>query len=461
MIKIYNTFIKTSVRSSGQAICSVFRTSHLSGHPDKCEVRQLTQKNYQPRVIDTLLQESLEASGAVWLQGPKWCGKTWSARQVAQSALMMQDPDESAGYLQQALVKPSLLLAGAVPRLIDEWQVAPVLWDAVRFAVDQRGEMGQFILTGSTMPLRKDTMHSGTGRISRLKMRTMSLFESNESTGQVSLARLFCQDEPEGMAQLPIESIAFAIARGGWPASIGLSGKAALAQAGKYLTAIVENDVFELSDVQRNPRRIMLLMRSLARNIATMASLETLRKDVSGSESELAASTVVAYLDILERLYVVENQPAWSTRLRSKAYLRKSPKRHFVDPSIAVAALHTNPEGLLRDFNTFGYLFESMCIRDLRIYAQKLGGEVCHYCDETGLEADAIITLPDGRWGAVEIKMGQRQVEEAAGNLLKLKQKVDTEVMHPPVFLMVLTGNGYAMKMDNGVLVVPITCLKD
>ncbi|NLO36359.1 MAG: DUF4143 domain-containing protein [Clostridiaceae bacterium] len=263
------------------------------------------------------------------------------------------------------------------------------------------------------------------------------------------------------MALLSIEQLAFAAARGGWPASIGLSDKAALAQAGKYLTSIVENDVFELSDVQRNPRRIMLLMRSLARNISTMASIEKLRKDVSGSESELSAVTINTYLDILERLYVIENQPAWSARLRSKAYLRKSPKRHFTDPSIAVAAMQTNPEGLLRDFNTFGYLFESMCIRDLRIYAQKLGGEVCHYCDETGLEADAIISLPDGRWGAVEIKMGQRQVEEAANNLVKLKKKVDTEVMNPPEFLMVLTGNGYALKLENGVIVVPITCLKD
>ena len=417
--------------------------------------------SYRPRIIDIILREALEASGAVWLQGPKWCGKTWTASQIARSILMMQDPDESANYLQQAMVKPSLLLDGDMPRLIDEWQVAPVLWDAVRHAVDQRGEMGQFILTASTKPLRSETMHSGTGRIARLKMRTMSLFESGESTGQVSLENLFNQETPEGSAQLSIEGLAFTVARGGWPASIGLSDKAALAQAGKYLTSIVENDVFELSDVQRNPRRIMLLMRSLARNLATMASVETLRKDVSGSESELAVSTVNAYLDILERLYVIENQPAWSTRLRSKAYLRKSPKRHFSDPSIAVAAMQTNPDGLLRDFNTFGYLFESMCVRDLRIYAQKLGGEVCHYCDETGLEADAIITLPDGRWGAVEIKMGQRQVDAAANNLLKLKKKVDTDVMQPPAFLMVLTGNGYALKLDNGVLVVPITCLRD
>jgi hypothetical protein len=421
----------------------------------------MTQVGYRPRIIDEILKDALEASGAVWLQGPKWCGKTWTASQIARSILMMQDPDESANYLQQAMVKPSLLLNGDTPRLIDEWQVAPVLWDAVRFAVDQRGKMGQFILTASTKPLRRETMHSGTGRIARLKMRTMSLFESGESTGQVSLEKLFNQEEPEGSAQLSIEDLAFAIARGGWPASIGLPVKAALAQAGNYLISIVENDVFELSDVQRNPRRIMLLMRSLARNVATMATIETLRKDVSGSESELAVSTVNSYLDILERLYIVDNQPAWSTRLRSKAYLRKSPKRHFVDPSIAVAAMQTNPDGLLRDFNTFGYLFESMCVRDLRIYAQKIGGEVCHYSDETNLEADAIITLPDGRWGAVEIKMGQRQVDEAANNLLNLKKKVNTDVMQPPVFLMVLTGNGFAMKLENGVIVVPITCLKD
>lgn len=421
----------------------------------------MTQVGYRPRIIDEILKDALEASGAVWLQGPKWCGKTWTASQIARSILMMQDPDESANYLQQAMVKPSLLLNGDTPRLIDEWQVAPVLWDAVRFAVDQRGKMGQFILTASTKPLRRETMHSGTGRIARLKMRTMSLFESGESTGQVSLEKLFNQEEPEGSAQLSIEDLAFAIARGGWPASIGLPVKAALAQAGNYLISIVEKDVFELSDIQRNPRRIMLLMRSLARNVATMASIETLRKDVSGSESELAVSTVNSYLDILERLYIVDNQPAWSTRLRSKAYLRKSPKRHFVDPSIAVAAMQTNPDGLLRDFNTFGYLFESMCVRDLRIYAQKIGGEVCHYSDETDLEADAIITLPDGRWGAVEIKMGQRQVDEAANNLLNLKKKVNTDVMQPPVFLMVLTGNGFAMKLENGVIVVPITCLKD
>ena len=421
----------------------------------------MEKKGYQKRIVDSVLQEALQASGAVWLQGPKWCGKTWTGMQAARSVVMMQDPDESSNYMQQAQVKPSLLLQGATPRLLDEWQVAPVLWDAVRHAVDQRGEMGQFILTGSTMPLRNATMHSGTGRISTLRMRTMSLFESGESSGEVSLAQLFRHEAPEGIAKPSIEALAFALARGGWPASIGLSEKAALAQAGKYLNAIVDNDVFELQDVQRSPQKIGRLIRSLARNVSTMASIETLRKDVAGAENDLAPGTVSSYLNLLERLFVIEDQPAWSSKLRYSAYLRKSAKRHFVDPSIAVAALQTNPEGLLRDFNTFGYLFESMCIRDLRIYAQEMGGEICHYTDDSGLEADAIILLPDGRWAAVEVKMGQRQVDEAADHLLKLSRKIDTDVMKAPEFLMVLTGNGYALRRPDGVLVVPITCLRD
>jgi uncharacterized protein len=421
----------------------------------------MVQRAYKPRITDKLLQDALEANGAVWILGPKWCGKTWTALQAARSSLMMQDPDQSINYLQQAAVKPSLLLAGETPRLLDEWQMAPVLWDAVRFAVDQRGNMGQFILTGSTMPLRHEVMHSGTGRIARLKMRTMSLFESGESNGQVSLRDLFNGKEPEGKATLSIEELAFAVARGGWPASIGISNEAALSQASEYLKALIQTDIFEVDDVKRDPQKISLLMRSMARNIATIATLETLRKDITGAEGDLAVNTVQSYLEIFERLFVVENQPAWSVRLRSKAYLRKAPKRHFIDPSIAVAALKTSPDGLLKDFNTFGCLFESLCIRDLRIYSQGIDGEVCHYRDETGLEVDAIITLPDGRWGAIEIKMGQRQVDEAFKKLTKLKEKINTEVMNPPSFLMVLTGNKYALKHRNGIFVVPISCLRD
>jgi predicted AAA+ superfamily ATPase len=421
----------------------------------------MAKREYRPRTLDSDLRDALEATGAVWIQGPKWCGKTWTALQASKSSLMMQDPDESANYLKQAAIKPSLLLAGETPRLLDEWQMAPVLWDAVRFAVDQRGEAGQFILTGSTMPLRTEVMHSGTGRISRLRMRTMSLHESGESNGQVSLRALFDGTSPEGVTTLSIEEIAFAVARGGWPASIGTSSRTALSHARRYLSSIIDTDLSEVSHSVRDPQKIESLMRSIARNIATTATIETLRKDIGGREGDLAQNTVQAYLDGLERLFVVEDQPAWNATLRSTARLRKSPKRHFVDPSIAVAALRTNPDGLLRDFNTFGYLFESLCIRDLRIYAQGLDGEICHYRDESGLEADAIVTLPDGRWGAVEVKMGQSQVDEASANLLKLKAKVDADVMNPPSFLMVLTGNGYALRQKNGVLVVPISCLKD
>jgi len=289
----------------------------------------------------------------------------------------------------------------------------------------------------------------------------MSLFESGESNGQVSLRALFDGIEPEGETTITIEELAFAVARGGWPASLGGSDAAALSQAVRYLSAVIETDLPELGGSKRDPRKVSLLLRSLARNVATMATNETIRKDVDGQDGVLAAHTVQEYQSVLERLFVIENQPAWSARLRSSDHLRKSPKRHFSDPSIAVASLRTSPDGLLKDFGTFGLLFESLCIRDLRVYAQGLEGEVCHYHDETGLEADAIVALEDGRWGAIEIKMGQRQVEEASANLLKLKAKVDTEVMRPPSFLMVLTGNGYAVKQKNGVLVVPIGCLRD
>lgn len=417
--------------------------------------------NYNERIADILLVNALDSSGAVLIEGPKWCGKTWTALNAAKSSLLMQDPDESSNYLMQANVKPSLLLEGEAPRLLDEWQTAPVLWDAVRFAVDKRGKVGQFILTGSTMPLLHDVMHTGTGRISRIKMRTMSLYESRESNGQVSLSQLFNGMSPEGESSLTIEELAFLVARGGWPASIQMSSKPALAQANKYYDAILAYDIYEASSSSRELVKMGFLMRSLARNVATVATIETLRKDVFTNRQNLAINTVQSYLDILERLFVIDDQPAWDPKLRSKTYLRKSAKRHFVDPSIAVAALKTNPEGLLKDFNTFGLLFESLCIRDLRIYSQALNGEVYHYNDNSGLEVDAIISLDDGRWGAIEIKMGQRQVEEASANLLKLRDKIDTQHMNPPSFLAVVTGNGYALRQENGVLVVPIGCLKD
>jgi predicted AAA+ superfamily ATPase len=423
---------------------------------EKCHMT----RRYLPRIADKVLCQALTASGAVCIQGPKWCGKTWTATQQAKSMLMMQDPDQAGNYMSMAEAKPSLLLEGEVPRLLDEWQTAPVLWDAVRFAVDKRGEMGQFILTGSTKPLESDVMHSGTGRISRMRMRTMSLSESGDSNGRVSLSQLFAGEEPEGCSELDIEELAFVLARGGWPASIGAADDAALQQARNYLDAIVETDVSEVDGRSRNPARVRALMKSIARNVASSASVATIRSDIAGDDESLSPNTIRAYLTALERLFVIEDQPAWTPALRSKTALRTSAKRHFVDPSIAVAALQTSPAGLLKDFKTFGFLFESLCIRDLRVYAQILGGNVFHYRDQTDLEADAIVALHDGRWGAVEIKMAQAKVEQAAANLLRLKNRVDEEKMHPPAFLMVLTGNGYAMRRRDGVLVVPVGCLK-
>jgi predicted AAA+ superfamily ATPase len=418
------------------------------------------KQKYLPRIADEVLRQALTASGAVCIQGPKWCGKTWTAMQQAGSMLMMQDPDQAGNYMSMAEAKPSLLLEGMVPRLLDEWQMAPVLWDAVRFAVDRRGEMGQFILTGSTKPLDSDVMHSGTGRISRMRMRTMSLMESGESNGRVSLSQLFAGEAPEGLAELEIEELAFVVARGGWPAAIGVTDHVALQQARNYLDAIVETDVSEIDGRSRNPARVRALMKSIARNIGGAASVATIRSDIAGNDESLSPNTIRAYLTALERLFVIEDQPAWSPALRSRTTLRTTAMRHFVDPSIAVAALQTNPDGLLKDFKTFGFLFESLCIRDLRVYAQRVGGDVFHYRDQTGLEADAVVALHDGRWGAVEIKMGQSKVEQAASNLLRLKHRVDEEKMNPPSFLMILTGNGYAMRRKDGVLVVPVTCLK-
>ena len=374
---------------------------------------------------------------------------------------MMEDPDNTRNYMRIAETKPSLLLDGDVPRLLDEWQMAPILWDAVRFAVDDRGKMGQFILTGSTLPLDNEVMHTGTGRITRMIMRPMSLFESGESNGQVSLQALFEGEEPSGAASIDIIDLAFVISRGGWPAAIGVSDKIALAQAQQYLDAIIEIDVSKVDGIGRNPARVRVLIKSLARNIASTASNETIRDDIEGEDESLSPNTIRSYLNALQRLFVIEDQPAWSPALRSKTAIRTSDKRHFVDPSIAAAAMDIGPKKLLKDFNTFGLLFESLCIRDLRIYAQKLGGEVYHYRDKTDLEADAIVALRDGRWAAIEIKMGQKQIDQASENLLKLKDRIDAEKMNPPSFLMVLTGNGYAFKQKNDVLVVPVGCLRN
>ncbi len=419
-------------------------------------------KNYLPRIYDALLTRKLRHSGAVLVTGPKWCGKTSTALVASESVIYMQDPDKSGAYKTAADTKPSILLEGDVPHLIDEWQMAPVLWDAVRFAVDQRQAVGQFVLTGSAVPIDNTVMHTGTGRISRLTMRTMSLYESKESNGSVSLKDLFEGKTPDmELSNLTIEQIAFAICRGGWPASVRMKGDDALELSRDYVDAIIHQDVSRVDGVERNPKRVQLVLRSLARNVATTATNVTILKDMEGDESTMTAPTLDTYLNALRRIFVIEDQPAWLPSMRSKTAIRKASKRHFTDPSIATAVLRTSPKGLLEDFNTFGFLFESLCTRDMRIYAQANDGDVYHFRDKNGLESDMIIALNDGRWAAIEVKLGNKQIEEAAQHLQELARKVDDEKMGHPSFLMVLTGGEYAYQRKDGVLVVPIGCLKD
>ncbi|MCL2442743.1 MAG: DUF4143 domain-containing protein [Treponema sp.] len=419
-------------------------------------------KLYLNRIADKTLDLALQSSGAVLIEGPKWCGKTRTAEEKASSALYMQDPDHTSSYLKAADTKPSLLLNGDTPRLIDEWQMAPVLWDAVRFAIDQRRENGQFILTGSAVPEDNVVSHTGTGRISRLLMRPMSLFESMESNGTISLKDLFAgTTEIESSSSLTIEALAYALTRGGWPASIGQKESAALQQVYNYVDAIINIDVSRVDGVEKNPQRVRALMRSLARNISSMANITTIQNDITIDEHSISDKTISIYLNALRRIFVIEDLPAWNPAIRSKTAIRTSPKRHFIDPSIASAVFRATPASLLSDFNTFGLLFESLCIRDLRIYSGAIDGEVFHYRDKSGLEADAIVHLKDGRWGAIEVKMGSKEIDIAAKNLLTLQEKINIDKMKPPSFLMVLTATEFGYKRKDGVYIVPIGCLRE
>lgn len=422
------------------------------------------ENKYLKRIADRVLQDRLAASGAVLIEGPKWCGKTRTALENSKSHLFMQDPDKAISYLKAADTKPSLLLKGDTPRLLDEWQTAPVLWDAVRFMVDQRGKSGQFILTGSAVPKDNVVQHTGTGRISRLLMRPMSLYESMESNGSVSLKALFDgETEIDNFSTLTIEQITFAIVRGGWPASIGKSEKIALRHAIDYVEAIINADVSRVDGIEKNPVRVRALLQSLSKNISTLATIRTIHDDIAMGDADesISEKTISQYLGALDRIFVTENLPAWNPALRSKTAIRTSPKRQFVDPSIAAAALRLTPSRLLEDFNYFGFLFESLCDRDLRIYAEAIDGQVFHYRDASGLEADAVIALNDGRWAAVEVKLGSKEIEDAAVHLLELKNKVNTEKMREPSFLMILTGSEIAYRREDGVYVVPLGCLKE
>ena len=429
---------------------------------------------YLKRIADRQLSIRLEAFGAVQIKGPKWCGKTTTAEQQARSVIKMQDPDMRAGYLATAKTKPSLLLKGETPRLIDEWQVAPVLWDAVRHAVDERRLKGQFILTGSTVIDDKDheVQHSGTGRISPMNMYPMSLYESHESNGSISLARLFNERDYDidGITSaLSVEDLIFAACRGGWPASLDdMSREARMLIAKDYVNVICDEDISRVDGKQRSPVLARLILRSYARNLCTLAKKTMMLTDVQGEMESTAMSTFDDYVQALERLFVIDDIEAWSPAIRSKTVIRTGKKRCLVDPSIAVALLGASPETLEVDLNTFGFIFECLCFRDLKVYSQALGGRLSYYHDRMGLEADAVLHLEDGRYALIECKLGSREIEDAADHLLELKGLVhQANVQEPrlklrePDLLVVLTGGQMAYTRDDGVKIIPIGCLKD
>lgn len=423
-------------------------------------------KEYNYRIVDSLLQDKLEAKGAVLIEGPKWCGKTTTASQKAASILHMDNPTEKEQNLALAKLNPLRLLKGAAPRLIDEWQIAPTLWDSIRYEVDQREEMGQFILTGSAVPAdTKEINHSGTGRFSWLMMRPMSLYESKESTGEISLKELFDENTNiDGENPNDIEKLAFLICRGGWPGAIDLKEKPALQQAFDYLDGVVKSDINRADGIEKNEERVRRIMRSLARNQGSQTPTTVIANDILANDSSsVNEDTVQTYIKALKKIFVIEDMPAWNPNLRSKSAIRTSDTRYYVDPSIASASLGLGPDDLLNDLNTFGLLFETLCVRDLRIFAESLNGSVYHYRDNTGLECDAIIHLRNGKYGLIEIKLGgDSLIEEGAKSLKKLKDCIDTTKMNKPSFLMVLTGIGkYAYKREDGVLVIPIGVLKN
>ncbi len=412
---------------------------------------------YLPRVVDAELQSRLAAAGAVVIEGPKACGKTETARRRAASSVLL-DVDDNAR--RAAAVDPGLLLDGPVPRLLDEWQIEPVLWNHVRRAVDDRGAPGQFMLTGSSLPEDDLARHTGAGRFSFLRMRPMTLFESGHTSGAVSLTALLAGEPPRGDDPgLTVRDLADRIASGGWPAQQGRSAQAAARAARDYLEQIREVDVARVAGSRRDPVRVGRLLQSLARNVATEVGVSVLAADAGGADGPLDRHTVTEYLTILERLLIVEEQPAWAPHLRSRATLRSSPKRHFVDPSLAVAALGAGPEQLFADLNLLGLLFESLVIRDLRVLAQPLDGRVLHYRDNYGVEADAIVQLADGRWAAFEIKLGAGLVEEGAASLRRFRDVIDARKTGAPLALAVITGTGYGYRRPDGIDVIPIGAL--
>jgi len=421
-------------------------------------------ENYRKRVADEILKRKLEGKGAVLIEGPKWCGKTTTAEQIAGSILYMDDPEKREQNALMATLNPKMLLDGDSPRLIDEWQIVPKLWDAIRFEIDHRKGFGHFILTGSAVPVETtEITHSGTGRITWMTMRPMSLFESGESSGEVSLGELFRTPEfIEGKSVLDLNRLAFVCCRGGWPQTLEMRDEIALDQAYDYLEAVVNNDINRADGVRKDSEKVRRLMRSYARNQGTQTPNTVLAEDIKYNDgTSIGEETVASYVSALKKIFVVEDVPAWNPNLRSKTAIRTTDTRYYVDPSIAAAALGAGPNDLIQDLNSFGFILETLCIRDLRVYADALNGNVYHYRDKDGLECDAVIHLRNGSYGLVEIKLGgDKLINEGAETLKQLYTKIDTTKMKSPSFMMVLTGVGdYAYRRQDGVYVVPISTL--
>lgn len=423
---------------------------------------------YRHRIMDSLLAKKLQAKGAVLIEGPKWCGKTTTAEEIAASKVLLAKTDAKEQFKRLLEIDSDTALSGEAPMLIDEWQTVPKLWDAVRYTVDHRRKMGQFILTGSAVPdkdAEKEREHSGTGRFAWLTMRPMTLSESGESNGSVSLADLFAA--PEKLFErnsLKLQDIAFLICRGGWPMAVGLSEEAALEQAFDYYDAVTKEDVTRVDGVKRASERVRRLMRAYARHQGTQASIATLREDLKNNDTAtLDDDTIVSYLEALRKIFVVEDMPAWNPNIRSKTAIRTADTRYFVDPSIATAALGMGPADLVNDLNTMGFFFETMCVRDLRVYAEALNGKVYHFRDKSGLECDAVVHLRNGQYGLIEIKLGgQSLIDDGVRTLNSLAAQVDTSRMKAPAFKMVLTATGeYAYRRsEDGIYIVPVGCLK-
>ena len=424
----------------------------------------MNKEKYIPRIIDAAVERYLATMGAVCIEGPKWCGKTWTSSYHSNSEFLVGNPDNNFQNRALAEMSPALVLEGETPRLIDEWQEVPPLWDAVRYTVDQRGTKGQFILTGSATPKRKGVLHSGAGRIGKLRMRPMSLYESGDSSGKVSLQEL-CEGKltPAITGEVDLRTLARLTVRGGWPGNLDINDADISLLPSEYLDAVIDDDVNRVDETRRDSRKVRLLLRSLARNESTTATNRTLKNDIKEIDDEdIDVETVATYLDIFNRLFLTDNQPPYAAKLRSSVRVKQAEKRHFCDPSLACALLKVTPERLIGDLETFGFLFEALCERDLKIYAESFGAALCHYQDYAGNEIDAVIELPDGNWCGIEIKLGANKIEEAAENLIHIRDEIVKDGGKAPSALIVLCGlSNAAYQRPDGVYVVPLTALKN